>query len=354
MNGKTGNQVEFLDLMERAGHARSARRNFIRMCGGAAVMSGGLSLLAACDDDDDDVTTPTPTPTPTPPPTGAVTELDVLNFALQLEYLEANYYLYAVTGAGLASTLQTGAGTQGAVITGSGAGAARAVTFTDPIVQEYAREIAADEVAHVTFLRNALGASNVVAQPAINLSGSATVNLPQGTGPGAFTAAARAAGVIGNNEIFDPYANDESFLIGAYVLTDVGVTAYRGSARLITTKTFLEAASGILATEAYHDGVIRSELWSRGLTVPSIYTRIQRISDYRDGLDGPVDTDQSIGDAQTSNLVPTFTNGLVPGRTASQVLNVVYGNAATGTSSGGFFPSGVNGFIRTTTAPPTA
>ena len=47
MDTKTGKQVEFLDLMERAGHARSARRNFIRMCGGAAVMSGGLSLLAA-------------------------------------------------------------------------------------------------------------------------------------------------------------------------------------------------------------------------------------------------------------------------------------------------------------------
>ena len=354
MDTKTGKQVEFLELMERAGHARSARRNFIRMCGGAAVMSGGLSLLAACDDDDDDVTAPTPTPTPTPPATGAITERDVLNFALQLEYLEANYYLYATTGQGLATSLQTGTGTLGSVITGSGAGAARAVTFTDPIVQEYAREIAADEVAHVTFLRTALGDTFAAAQPSINLSGSATVNLPNGTGPGAFTAAARAAGVIGNNEIFDPFANDESFLIGAYILTDVGVTAYRGSARLITTKTFLEAAAGILATECYHDGVIRSELWSRGLTVPSIYTRIQRISDFRDGLDGPVDTDQSIGDAQEANLVPTLTNGLVPGRTASQVLNVVYANAATGTSSGGFFPAGVNGFIRTTTAPPTA
>jgi len=346
-----GEQVEFLDLMERAEHQRSARRNFIRMCGGTAAMAGGLSLLAACGDDDDD-NGPAPTPTPTPPAAG-VTEVDVLNFALQLEYLEANYYSYAVNGTGIAAALQTGVGTQGAVIPGSGNGAARAVSFGDTIVQQYAREIAADEVAHVTFLRTTLGAA-AAAQPSINLSGSASVTLPSGTGPGAFTAAARAAGVIGNNEIFDPFLNDENFLIGSYLLTDVGVTAYRGSARLITTKTFLEAASGILATEAYHDGVIRAELWSRGLTVPSIYTRIQRISDFRDSLDGSIDTDQSIGDATTANLVPTFNNGLVPGRTASQVLNVVYANAAVGTSSGGFFPAGVNGVIRTTVAPPTA
>ena len=46
-------QIEFLDLMERAEHQRQARRSFIRLCGGAAAMTGGLSLLSACDDDDD-------------------------------------------------------------------------------------------------------------------------------------------------------------------------------------------------------------------------------------------------------------------------------------------------------------
>jgi hypothetical protein len=60
------------------------------------------------------------------------------------------------------------------------------VNFTaEPLIGQYAREIAADEIAHVAFLRAAIGQSAVVAQPAINISGDAT---------GAFTTAARAPG----------------------------------------------------------------------------------------------------------------------------------------------------------------
>jgi hypothetical protein len=342
------NQESLLDMLDRAENQRSARRSFIRMCGGVAAMGGGLAMLSGCGDDDDDDISVTPTPTPTPAPSTGVTDIDILNFALSLEYLEGNYYSYAVSGAGIPTGLQTGVGTQGAVATGSGAGAARAVPFTDQVVAQFAREIAADEIAHITFLRTALG-SAAAAQPAINLSGSASVTIGSAATVGAFTAAARAAGVIGPGDIFDPFANDENFLIGSYLLTDVGVTAYRGSARLITNKVFLEASAGILATEAYHDGVIRASLYTRGLAAPTLFTRIQQISDARDGLDGPTDTDQGIGNATEANLVPTDANSLALGRTAPQVLNVVYNNRAA-VSQGGFFPAGVNGAIRTSAA----
>ncbi len=338
------NKQSLLDMLDQAENQRSARRGFIRMCGGAAAMAGGLSMLSACGGDDDDNFVDVATPSPTPAPSTGVTDVDILNFALSLEYLEGNYYSYAVSGAGIAAGLQTGTGTQGAVATGSGAGAARQVAFTDPVTQQFAREIAADEIAHITFLRGALGAA-AAAQPAINLSGSASVTIGGAATVGAFTAVARAAGVVGATEIFDPFANDENFLIGSYLLTDVGVTAYRGSARLITNKTFLEAAAGILAVEAYHDGVIRSSLYARGLAAPNIFTNVQRISDARDGLDGSTDLDQGIGTAAEANLVPTDANSLALGRTAAQVLNVVYNNR-TSVNSGGFFPAGVNGTIR--------
>jgi len=81
-------QTEFLDLMERAEHQRRARRNFIRLCGGAAAMTGGLALLSGCNDDDDGEPAPTVSPTPTP----TVSDADVLNFAIQLEFLEGFYF----------------------------------------------------------------------------------------------------------------------------------------------------------------------------------------------------------------------------------------------------------------------
>ncbi|MBB3694620.1 ferritin-like domain-containing protein [Sphingomonas sp. BK580] len=337
--------IEFLDLMERAEQQRQARRRFIRLCGGAAAMTGGLALLSGCGDDKEDGS---PTPSPTPTPSGAITDVAVLNFALQLEYLEGAYYAYAVSGSGVDGALLTGMGTQGPVVTGSGAGAARAVDFSDDVVAEYAREIAADEIGHIRFLRETLGSARV-AQPAINISGSASVDVAGTTGVGAFTAAARAAGVIGAGDIFDPYASDENFLIGAYLLTDVGVSAYRGAAKLLTNKTYLEASAGILAAECYHDATIRAELWRRGLTVPSVYTRVSQISALRDSLDGAGDTDQDIGTAASANIVPTDSDGLVLGRSAAQVLNVVFQNGAAVTG-GGFFPSGLNGTILTSGA----
>ncbi|WP_267414255.1 MULTISPECIES: ferritin-like domain-containing protein [unclassified Sphingomonas] len=332
-------QHTILEMLESAGHARNARRRFLRMCGGAAAMAGTLSLLSACGDDDDDNATPAPTPTPTPTPTAAVTDIDILNFALNLEYLEGSYYSQAAFGQPVSTSLAAGTGTQGAVTGG------RQVAFTDPLVAEYAREIAFDEIDHITFLRTQL-AGYAVAMPAINIAGDAT---------GAFTAAARAAGVIGATDTFDPYASDENFLLGAYLLSDVGVTAYRGSAKLITSKVFLEAAAGILATECYHDAAIRGTLYAKGLTRPVIYTNVQKISDARDSLDGTTDLDQGIGTAPstdgslTANIVPTDSNGIVLGRTAGQVLNIAYLNKAA-VSSGGFFPAGVNGTIKTSAA----
>ena len=327
------------EVMGAVTKRRDERRRFLRTASTAAITVGGATILSACGGDNNNNATPAPPtsgtpppPPPPPPPTSTFNDADILNFALNLEYLEAQFYHFAAFGTSIPGDLLGGTGRRGAPTGG------RQVTFTDPQVAQYAREIALDERAHVAFLRSALGAS-AVAQPDLDISAA-----------GAFTSVARAAGLVTASQTFDPYANDENFLLGAFIFEDVGVTAYKGAAPLITSKTFLEAAAGILAAEAYHAGLIRTVLYAKGLQTPSLRTSTTKISDARDSLDAPTDVDQGIEPiGNMSNIVPSDQNGIAFSRSAGDVLNIVYLTAAAA-SQGGFFPNGVNGNIRLSTA----
>ena len=310
-----------VDALDARVRRRENRRDFFKSVGGAAALAGGAVAMGGLG---------APVFAQSAP-----TDADVLNFALNLEYLEAQFYAFAATGQGLPNSSLNGTGTQGSVKGG------RQVAFTDPVVAEYAREIAIDERAHVDFLRTALGMA-AVAQPEIDIS----------SGPdGPFSAAARSAGLIGAGQSFDPYANDENFLLGAYIFEDVGVTAYKGASPLITNKTFLEAAAGILAIEAYHAGLIRTVLFRKGVEQSAmLLTATERISDARDSLDDPSDKDQGVAPRDdASNIAPLDGNGIAFSRSAADVLNIVYLTAAAATG-GGFFPNGVNGTIRASSA----
>lgn len=248
----------------------------------------------------------------------SVTDNDILNFALNLEYLEAEFYLRAATGQGLSdSEIGGGVGTLGPVSGG------RQVTFATDTIRNYAFEIASEERKHVSFLRNALGSARIN-RPAIDINN-------------AFNIAASFAGL---GSTFDAYANETNFLLAAFIFEDVGVSAYLGAAPLISDKSILAAAGGLLAAEAYHAGTIRTTLYGRGL-----YSQAQAISNARDNFDGPSDDDDGIGTATTANTSLTNpANGLAFSRTTTEVLRIVYlnGNA----QPTGFFPNGLNGTIR--------
>ena len=328
------------------------------------------------------------------------TDNDILNFALNLEYLEAQFYTLAASGqtidqlgVGIGSGTNAATGGVATVITKSGGPTACKVTFQNAVIGAYATEIAGEERLHVSFLRSALG-SNAVGQPQLDLYNS-------------FNALGQLLGLPS----FDPFASDVNFLIGSYIFEDVGVTAYHGAAPLITDKVnVLPAAVGIHAVEANHSGMVRMTMLGidlqtitvpgyagnvGGLSLQAVTTAISNlrnnfaqlnaatpvIDDYGltaqtgialNGTGGPY-TVNTIFDIPLVTIAPVAgtpasgttpavatvegngTAGLGYARSTAQVINIVTAggptNATTLVTTGGFFPAGLNGLFQTGVQP---
>jgi len=223
----------------------------------------------------------------------ALTDADILNFALNLEYLEAEFYTRATTGKTIAEfgLGVTGTGTAGPTTGG------QQIPFGSSTMG-IMTEIAVNERNHVEVLRGRLGAA-AVAKPAINLD---------------------ALGVL---------TTDRQFLVVARAFEDVGVSAYGGAARFIQDPATVETTARIALTEAYHAGNVRLII-----ALKSIPTQVLDGNDYPPPPTGV-------------KYFTTSAVGLAKIRSTSMVLAIVYGSSAPGTASGGFFPAGVNGTIHT-------
>jgi hypothetical protein len=128
--------------------------------------------------------------------------VDVLNFALTLEELEAEFYVMGMNASGLIPAVD------------------RQIFGT----------IRDHEVQHVQFLRNALG-SAAVAKPTFD-----------------FTAGG----------LFTPFSNYDQFKALAQAFEDTGVRAYKGQAPiLLQSKAILRAALTIHSVEARHASEVR-------------------------------------------------------------------------------------------------
>ena len=262
------------------------RRRFLGSLGVAGAAAGTLAATGALTGCYNEGSVPVTSSVTTP------SILDVLNFALNLEYLEASFYNYISTGAGLSTTLQ---GTNPGTVTGGAQ-----VTFTSPIVGSIAAQLATDETEHVAFLQSTITAlgGTPVGMPSLNLA---------------------ALGAV---------SSDATFLALARALETVGVSAYAGGAQYLTSNTTaITYAAQILDTEAQHEGFLRELCITMGVTSPAVDSQ-----------------DQPPTASAVFNTSPT--TGLNPVRTTSQVLQIVYGAVGqTGIYKGGFFPNGLNGAI---------
>ena len=278
------------------------RRRFLTFLSAAGAAAAGAGVMAGCGSKSQAAIAAGPS------------ENDVLNFALNLEYLEATFYSYVVTGGDIPSS-STGAGPAP-----TGAPAGKPSFQTQQIADVFA-EIYYDELSHVNDLRSVLG-SVAVARPQLALNALGTVSTA-------------------------------NYITFARLFEDVGVTAYVGAA-VDLTGTNLQYAAQILAVEAFHSGAIR--LIDIQQSVPYIPSSVIPT----DGFDVPPYDPGSVTTAEAgptamggffatagANGVDKTSPGFAYARTTSQVLAIVYANSASGTAKGGFYPNGMNGNITT-------
>ncbi len=189
--------------------ALDSRASFLRKLGlGAGAVVGGGLLLGR----------------PAPALAGhgdSVSDADVLQYALTLEYLEATFYTQALGGQGTNGVPASSAKFSRGAITGSKelkafGGRVRSTAY------RYLVAIRNHEVAHVNFLRAGLTAAGATpVRPA-------TFNFSAGLGS------------VG------------AFLKTAALLENTGVMAYDGAIRYVEAGDFLQAGATIATVEARH------------------------------------------------------------------------------------------------------
>ena len=181
------------------------RRDFLKYAGFSAGVAG--LVLAACKKSSDN--NPAPTSTGTNLGSG---DVGILNYAYALEQLEAPFYTQVI---GL-SNFKT--------------------IFTSATEQQILTDIQAHEVTHREFFKAALS-TNAIGALTVNFS---SIDFTTRTG----------------------------ILTAAKTFEDLGVAAYNGAGKLITTPAYLVLAGKIVSVEARHASVIRDLLSSTQLDSP--------------------------------------------------------------------------------------
>ena len=240
---------------------------------------------------------------------------DVLNFALNLEFLEAGLYYFVTTGSALPG-LATGTTLPGTAL--------YTAVQADAPTAALAASLIRDEMNHIALLQStitSLGGTPITA-PVLNYAAK-----------GALTTAAQ-------------------FLATTRQFTSVGDSAYNGAAQfLVSNPAVLTVGAQITAAEGQHMGAVNYQCITQGVTA-ALAGSSTAVIDLQDQPPAPT---QYFTVFTTGSAASTALLGFSPLRTTAQVLGAVYGVSSaatltppTGQTSGGFFPSGLNGNIKST------
>jgi len=197
--------------LDELAHDESSRKKFLRMMGGGGAAAGLAVLLAACGGDDKKTASTASTQTSKPTSTGGKSggkknDVDIVNYALTLEYLEATFYSEAADSG----------------------------MIKDKKTLELAKKFGATEQTHVEALK-----------AAVKQLGGTPVEKPK-----------TAFGTVIEG-------GPEMILMTAATVENLGAAAYLGQAGNIESKDILASALAIHTVEARHAAAL-NELVGRG------------------------------------------------------------------------------------------
>ncbi|KAF8387827.1 hypothetical protein HHK36_026488 [Tetracentron sinense] len=280
-------------------------------------------------------------PTCSPPlqPSSAIPihpkDTDQIQFALNLEHLETELFLYGALGRGLDSVdPQLAQGGPPPI----GAQKANLDDRTRRIIEEFGYQ----EVGHLRAIKSTVGG---FPRPPLDLRSEHFAKLFD-----------KAFG-FKLDPPFDPYVSTVNFLLASYAVPYVGLVAYVGTAPNLNGYVSKGLIASLLAVESGQDAVIRTLLYQKAdeYLKPYNYTVAEftnRISDLRNRLgncgikDEGVIVPQKLGAEKktTSNILSADANSRAYARIPAEILRIVYGTGSE-YKPGGFLPNGGDGKV---------
>ncbi|XP_028760111.1 desiccation-related protein PCC13-62-like [Neltuma alba] len=264
-----------------------------------------------------------------------INDEDLLEFPLNLEYLEADFFLIGASGHGLDSVAPQ-------LADGGPSPVGGRLANLGFLVRDIILQFGLQEVGHLRAIKSTVKG---FPRPLLNLS-------------------REAFGEVMNNAFgrrlyppFDPYANEINYLLASYVIPYVGLTGYVGANPQLQNFASKALVAGLLGVESGQDAVIRSLLYERrgetvapyGVSVAEFTNRISALRDKlgKEGLkDEGLIVPRNLGAEGriSGNVLAGDKNSPAYGRTPREVLRIVYGGGDE-RYPGGFYPRGADGRI---------
>ncbi|KAI4326467.1 hypothetical protein MLD38_031780 [Melastoma candidum] len=276
-------------------------------------------------------------PVAPPPYCGPVpgSDADLIHVAMNLEFLEAEFFLYGAFGKGLDSIAPYLAKGGPPPVGGQKA-------ELDHLVWSIIAEFAYEEVGHVRAIYERVGG---IPRPLLNISKESFADV--------FDVA------LGHKLVppFDPYASSIHYLLASYLLPYVGLTGYVGAIPHLSNYTTKDLVGRLLGVESGQDAVIRTLLYERafdkvepyGVTVAELTNKLSWVRNElgKCGLkDKGVIVPKELGPEGKleTEVLSSGKNELAYSRTPQEIFRIVYGSGNEHVP-GGFYPHGGNGRI---------